>query len=771
MQSIYQTFEFEKIKDFIREYSKTERGHQYIDELDMFDSFDNLNTALEDLKEAMSLIQRFGPLPISPSLNAIRIINDAKKTSILTPRDLDMVAEDVLTSIAILDFIKKLGGLYPRIESKIQSFADLRPLEKEIHRCINSAQAVKDDASEELKRIRDKIKKTEQILQDKMNTIALSYSTYLNDSNATIRDGHLVLPVKTASKSKVPGIIYDVSDSGNTTFIEPLEIVQINNQLTALKVEENEEIRKILKQLTALVLLQEDEILHNNQIIAELDFLCAKSLYGLSINGEVASLSKEMTLTLNKARHPLIDPKKVVSNNYHLDDEKRIVIISGPNAGGKTVSLKTVGLLSLMHLCGLPIPVEKGEIPFFKHIYIDIGDNQSLSDNLSTFSGHMSHISEIIQEAGGKDLILIDELGTGTDPKEGEALAFALTKYLESKHCFAFISSHFDALKEYAFLSEHLDNASMLFNEEKLEPTYIFKQGAPGKSYALDVANRYGIKQEIVDEAKEFLKSKGSSDTDELTSVLLSKINETSKLEKELQEQKAVLDRNEKRYEKEKSQLEERKEKLLEDVKIQREALIKEAKDEISDILSEMRKSNLTTQEVIELRKQLEELEEKEEEIIYDEVINKDDYVSIPSLNMNGKVTSINGSKAKVRSDSGFTFEVSLNKLHKVVEPTKEVSKVHKSQSDDSFDRIVNTSLSLELNIIGMRVDEAMTVLEKYIDNCRLKHLSQVRIIHGYGSGALRNATRKYLDTQKDLTYRPGGEYEGGGGATVVTFK
>ncbi len=770
MQSIYQTFEFEKIKDFIRESAKTERGNLFIDELDMFDSFNDLQDALDDLKEAMSLIQRFGPLPISPSLNALRIINDAKKTSILTPRDLDMIAQDVLTSIAILDFIKKLNGVYPRIEAKIQSFADLRSLEKEIHRCINSAQAVKDEASEELKRIRDKIKKTEHILQDKMNTIALSYSAYLNDSNATIRDGHLVLPVKTTNKSKVAGIIYDVSDSGNTTFIEPLEIVEINNQLTALKVEENEEIRKILKTLTSLVLLQEDEILHNNEIIAELDFLSAKSLYGLSINGEVATLSKDMNLTLVKARHPLIDPTKVVANNYHLDDEKRIVIISGPNAGGKTVSLKTVGLLSLMHLCGLPIPVEQGEIPFFKHIYIDIGDNQSLSDNLSTFSGHMSHISEIVQQAGGKDLILIDELGTGTDPKEGEALAYALTKYLEGKHCFAFISSHFDALKEYAFLSEHLDNASMLFNEEKLEPTYIFKQGAPGKSYALDVASRYGIKEEIVIEAKDFLKSKGSSETDELTSVLLSKINETSKLEKELQEQKALLDRSEKRYEKEKSQLEERKEKLLEDVKIQREALIQEAKDEISDILSEMRKSNLTTQEVIELRKKLEDLEEKEEDIIYDEVINKDDYVSIPSLNMNGVVTSINGNKAKVRSDSGFTFEVSSNKLHKVDKP-KEVSKVHKSQSDDAFDRIVNTSLSLELNIIGMRVDEAMTVLEKYIDNCRLKHLKEVRIIHGFGSGALRNATRKYLDTQKDLTYRPGGEYEGGGGATVVMFK
>ena len=767
MQNIYETFEFNKIKEHLLEYAKTELAKVYITELVMLDSAEAVKNALEDLKEVSSIIVRFGPLPIHNSANALVLIDLAKKTGLLTPRDLNLIAEDVLTIGKISAFLKKLDNMYPRTSEMTSGFIDLSNLEKEIHRVITNSLTVADNASPDLAQIRKSLKKAEVTLQSKIASLAFTYGKYLNDDNITIRDGHFVLPVKTVDKSRVSGIVYDVSDSGNTTFIEPLEIVQINNEITALKVQENEEIRKILKALTALVLLQEGEIITNNKIIAKLDFLSAKAMYGNEINGDIAECSDKQEVILESARHPLIDPRKVVANSYALSEEEPIIIISGPNAGGKTVSLKTVGLLTLMHQAGLMVPVRSAKIGFFKHIFIDIGDNQSLSDNLSTFSAHISQIGEIIHAVGGKDLVLLDELGTGTDPKEGEALAVEVTKYLEEKHALAMISSHFAAMKEYAFLSKNIANASMIFDEENLSPTYRFKQGVPGKSYALEVASRYGIDAKIIEKAKAFLKQNETNDASELLDILQKKVEEANKLQDALEKQQLELDRREKKLTNDEELFENKKENMMKDVKEEKEELIAKAKKEISDIISKMHNSDMKVHEVIELKKELEELEEKEEEEVYNEEINVNDYVSIPSMNISGKVMRLKGNKAHIVSDSGFSFDADKSKLHRVNKPKIGTSKVKKT----NYDLAINTHVGIELNLIGMHVEEANNTLIKYIDNCRLKHLSQVRIIHGFGSGALRKMVREYLDKQKDLTYRAGGEHEGGGGCTVVLFK
>ena len=767
MQDIYQTFEFNKIQASLKEYAKTELGREMIDSLTMLPNQKLVKEALLDLNEMMSIVTRFGIMPISTSANALFLIDLAKKTSLLTPRDLNLIADDVLTSQAILKFINKIDVSYPRIKSKTDTFEDLSSLEKEIHRVITPSLTISDKATPELKAIRDKLRKLESSLQQKVASLTFTYSKYLNDDNATIRDGHFVLPVKTIEKSHVLGIVYDVSDSGATTFIEPMEIVQINNQLTSLKVEENEEIRKILKGLTALVLLQEKEIIHNNNVIAQLDFLIAKSLYAGEIDAVVAENSEKQIVDLLEARHPLINKNKVVANTYHIDEEKRVVIISGPNAGGKTVSLKTVGILVLMNQCGLAVSAEKATLGYFKNIYIDIGDNQSLSDNLSTFSAHMNQIGEITQNVGGKDLVLIDELGTGTDPREGEALALSIIKYLENKHCLAMVSSHFAALKEYAFLSDCIDNSSMIFDEEKLLPTYKFRQGAPGMSYALDVANRYGISVEIVAEAKDFLAKSSTNDTNQLLSILQKKLDSASKMEDEMKRKKRELEALEKKLESDEQLLKDRRNKLLEDVKEEKQQIIDKAKQEVDDIISALSKDGTKLHEIIDLKKKLEDLEESEEIIDYNEEIHNGDYVSIPALSINGRITRINGNKARIVSDAGLSFDAELSKLHKINAPKE--SKVKKSTNP--IDLSLGTNVSLELNIIGMHVEEANSALVKYIDNCRLKHFKQVRIIHGFGSGALRKMTRDYLDTQKDLSYRAGDGSEGGGGATVVIFK
>ena len=766
MQNIYLTFEFDKIKDSIDQYAKTELGREYISNLIMFDNPSSMSEALLDLSEMMSCIIRFGPFPILTSANALKLIELAKKTALLTPRDLELIAEDVLTSQQITKHLNKLNDDYLRIKNIGLTFKDLTNLEREIHRVITSSLTITDNASPELKEIRRKIKKEEMNLEQKVASLAFTYSKYLNDDNATIRDGHFVLPVKTVEKGKVPGIIYDVSDTGATTFIEPMEIVQLNNNLTSLKVEENEEIRKILRALTSLVLLQEEEIIHNNKIIAHFDFLQAKSNYAGQINGEIAIYSKEQIVDLINARHPLIDKEKVVANSYHLDSDKRILIISGPNAGGKTVSLKTVGLLVLMNQCGLAIPASKATLGYFNNIYIDIGDNQSLSDNLSTFSAHMSHLAEIINVVKEKDLVLLDELGTGTDPNEGEALAYSITRYLDSKKALAMISSHFGALKELAFLSEHLENSSMIFDEEHLLPTYKFKMGAPGHSYAIDVASRYNISNKILDDAKEYLKTKDNSETNQLMEILVKKVDEANKLQDELSKKEKLLEKQQKELNAQETILKQRRDDLLKTVNIEKEAIIENAKKEINYIISQLSNSDLKLHEVIELKKQLDNLHDKVEEVEYNEEIVVDDYVSIPTLNIDGRVDRLKGNKAHIVCDNGLSFDVEVTKLHKINKP-----QIVKKARKTDYDIGLSVSVGLELNIIGLRVDEAMPKVTKYLDSVRLKHLTTVRIIHGFGSGALRKAVHNYLNTQKDLTYRLGGENEGGGGATVITFK
>ena len=767
MQDIYSTFEFSKIQESIKEYAKTELAKEKISSLKMFSNQNELREVLLDLEETISMVTRFGVMPISTSANAVFLIEMAKKTALLTPRDLNLIADDVLTSQAILKFFSKIEVAFPRLAEKIKTFNDLSSLQKEIHRIITPSLTISDKATPELKEIRDKLRRLEASLQQKVASLSLTYSKYLNDDNATIRDGHFVLPVKTVDKSKVMGIIYDVSDSGATTFIEPLEIVQVNNQITSLKVEENEEIRKILKGLTALVLLQEKEIIHNNAIIGELDFLIAKALYAGEVNAIVAENCPEQYIDLVEARHPLIDQRKVVANSYHLDSDKRIIIISGPNAGGKTVSLKVVGLLVLMNQCGLAVPASKAKIGFFKNIYIDIGDNQSLSDNLSTFSAHMNQIGEIVQMIGGKDLLLIDELGTGTDPKEGEALALSIVKYLEKKNCLAMISSHFSALKEYAFVSEHIDNASMTFDEEKLSPTYRFRQGVPGMSYALDVATRYGICEEIVANSKDFIAHNQQNQSDELITKLQKKMDNVTRLEDENKRKQKEIDALSKKLENDEAVLKQRRDKFFEEVNEEKQQIIDKARENINEIIKEINRDGMLPHEVAEIRRKINELQDAPEDIKYNEDIATNDYVEIPSLNISGRVTRIQNGKAHVANESGLSFDVEIDKLHKINAPKQVTVKKRTS----AIDLAIDTKVGLELNIIGLRAEEAEIQLIKYIDTCRLKRFKQVRIIHGFGTGALRKMTRAYLDKQKDLSYRPGDGSEGGGGATVVIFK
>lgn len=765
MQDIYVTFEFNKVKEALIECSKSEIGKEMISSLDMLKSKDEVLNKLNELKETMDLISRFGNMPLSNSANIISLIDIAKKSGLFSIRDLSLIREDILTSEKVRQYFSKIDNSFPLLMEKVSHFNDLSNLEKEIRRCITTSLTIDDRATPKLKEIRDKLKVLENSINSKITSLSLSYSTYLSETSVTIRDGHFVLPVKTANKSKVLGIIYDVSSSGNTTFIEPLEIVQMNNDISSLKVEENQEIRKILKNLTNMVLLQEEEVRENNVIIGELDFLSAKSIYALNNQMHIAKLSDKQEIHLYHARHPLIDPKKVVDNEYHLDEEKRIVIISGPNAGGKTVSLKTVGLLTLMFLSGLALPVSEATLGFFNHIYVDIGDNQSLSDNLSTFSAHMSQISEILDVVKGKDLVLLDELGTGTDPKEGEALALASIKYLETKHCLAMISSHFNKVKEYALTNENIENSSLLFDENNLSPTYKYKYSLPGKSYGIEVASRYGIKESVINDAKKELE-KDNNESSELINELVKKTEECEKLIKENEIAKAKIEKETLELENNKKLLASQRAHLLEDVKKEKEALLKQLSDEIDLLKKELTNKDLKLHEINKIAQKADALKDEVEFESFNDNIVINDYVNLPSMGIYGRVSSIKGNKITLVSDDGITYNVEKNRVQKV----EEIKSSTRVTRDNSYLDKINTSLKLELNIIGLHRDEAEEALIKYLDSCKIKHFKTVRIIHGFGNGILRKMVHEYLSKQKGLTFRLGDINEGGGGATVVTF-
>ncbi|MCD8204784.1 MAG: Smr/MutS family protein [Coprobacillus sp.] len=763
MQSLSETLQLSDILLAISKYSVSEVGKERINALSIL-PLKELKEEKAKLEEAEGIVSKYSYFPLSPSKSALKIIEIAHKSGLLSPLDLMNIYSDIALSEELIKFYtgKVKEDDYPYISALVTSFYDLSPLMKEIKRCISSSLTILSSASPELKKIREEIKKKEASLEDKVRTISSKYSALLSEENLTLRDGHYVLPVKTAYKNKITGIVYDVSQSGNTTFIEPIEIVELNNELSQLRREEKDEERKVLLTLTNLCLLNEEEILSNNEVIGELDFLMSKVRFGEEIKGISLPISEKKIISLNGARHPLIDPLRVVANSFLLDTDNQIIIISGPNAGGKTVSLKTVGLLVYMNECALPIPIDSGELSYFNHIYLDIGDQQSLMDNLSTFSAHISNISEILSVVTDKDLVLIDELGTGTDPDEGAALAVSITKYLLGKGAMGLISSHFSLLKEYAYKEKGLTNGSMIFNEEKLSPTYVFKEGIPGKSYAYDVASRYGIKKEIINEAR------GLTNDDSEPNVILDELEKTLHenllLEDSLRKKEEALSKKERELENESKRLDKRKMVLLEEAEKDKKALIKESEDEIKEIMDSLNKPGVKLNDVIEAKGKLNALKEEETLDEFDDEINVNDYISVPSLSLEGRVVSIRGEKLTVLTSEGLSVNLERKKAKKI-DPPKRVDK-----ASANVDLRITASLPLELNLIGYHVEEAITALDKYLDEATIHKVKSVRIIHGYGSGALRSAIWEHLKTRKGISYRYGNDYEGSMGATIITF-
>ena len=773
MQDVYEKFEFEKIRETLKKYAKTDIGKEKAGTLMMFSDENLLQHELNVLEETRNVIAKYGNLPIDVSSNLKDCVSLAKKGGCLNVEELERIANDVKNVKAINNYFKKVYDS-PLLLEYVANFPFLDFLEEDIHKIIAPDLTIFDNASPKLKSIRQAIRRLEETMKKKLGFVLDANRSFLTNESLTLKNGHYVLPVKNSYKNKVKGIVQDISNTGETTFIEPELLVELNNKMMELQNSEKEEIHRLLLELSHEIGGSGDAIIEMNEMIGYLDFHSAKAKMAEENDCHIASYSKNPLIDLIDARHPLIDKSRVVSNDFHLNSKSSLIVISGPNAGGKTVALKTLGILVMMNQCGLAIPAKQGSsLSFFRNIYVDIGDSQSLSDNLSTFSGHMKNIGEILHFVEGKDLVLLDEVGTGTSPKEGEAIALSVMRFLLRKHSLTMISSHFEGLKTYALSHEEVTNASMMFDEEKLLPTYKLKMGLPGESYGLIVAKRFGLPEEVLKDAKENIDSQEDLSVSNTIKRLTALTKETEDLKTDLAKKEIQINKQQEMLKSKEKALSLREEHFLSDVEMKKKKMLNDYEEKINEIMHSLDKNGGTVKlhEVINAKKELSDLEEGFSAETFDEELKINDYVNVPSLFVTGRIISIKGNKMEIRTSEGMTFHVKKDQAIRVEEPHKEKKEVLSTISLDNIP--FKKSVPLEVNLIGQRAEEAERNLSKYLDDCLLKHYKRVRVIHGWGSGILRKVVRSYCDNHKNFVdhYENADGHEGGGGATIVYLK
>ena len=768
MQQAKIVLEWEKIQRAVSSFCRTEGGKALALSLDILDE-DSLDIELERLREADRCYSLRGMLPIDVSADLTRLTEFASKGATLSIEELERIAHEVTMGNDIKRYFAPISDA-PILSQFVANLPDMSYLETSIHQVIAPDLSIYDSASPELKQIRHAIIRLEKRMTKEVGAVFEANKAYLSDTTLTLKNGHYVLPVANAYKHKVHGIIQDISNSGETTFIEPDRLVELNNQMVLLKNQEREEIHRLLTGLSHSLGAHADDFLELHRGIARLDLWQAKTLFGESIQGHLASRSEDETLFIPAARHPLLDPKKVIPNDFSISSERKIIVISGPNAGGKTVALKTLGLLTHMFESGLPLPCKEGAfLPYYRRILLDIGDSQSLSDNLSTFSGHMENIAYICRVVGGKDLVLLDEVGTGTSPKEGEALALAILNYLTKKHCTALISSHFEGLKAFAYQHQGVENASMLFDEEALLPTYKFKLGLPGESYGLKVARRFGIEESIALDAENTLSQSTDLGVAEAIRRLGALSRQTEELKDELAREKEKIRIKDNQLSAKETQLKKREENFLSQMKEEKAKLLVEAEEKIDGIIASLRSPETKLHQAIEAKKKLEDLRENEVESRFNTEVHIGDYVQVPAFGILGRIDRMKGDKIHIVTPDGLGFDTERSRVIPGEKPAEKKAPMKGAVIDRLGE---GPSVGLELNVIGMHVDETLRAVDQYLDKCRLKGFERVRIIHGYGSGALRSAIHNYLKNKPWVKkFELGGEFEGGHGATVVTLK
>ena len=772
--------EYSEIIKLVSNYCKTYIGKETVLKLSpCFDS-DEVSHLLEETTEAMDINIKKSNIPVCEIPNIDIWIKQLESSNILSAKALLDVASILKVSRELKTFFFSDASFdttnFPIMFDYFNSLYVNKNIESTIFEKILDENTIADNASPKLSSIRKNKKKAEQAIRDKLDSIihSSSYSKYLMEPIVTIRNDRFVIPLKQEYRNMIKGFIHDISSSGSTVYIEPLAIFEINNEINNLKIEENIEIEKILQNLSILLYKYTNELKNNVILIGKLDVLSAKVLYSKSIDGIKPTLNTQKYINLIAARHPLIDKNNVVPINISLGKNFNSLIITGPNTGGKTVSLKTTGLLLLMAYTGLYIPCnENSSICVFKNIFADIGDEQSISESLSTFSSHMTNIINITNNANENSLILLDELGSGTDPIEGANLAISILNYFYNMGCLVISTTHYQELKNYALITDGFENASSEFDIENLRPTYKLLIGIPGKSNAFAISQKLGLKQEILDNAYSLLKDDNIHIEDILKNIYDNKI--------QIEYEKQETDKNlmqiqnlRKELEKENKDVKQKEQELIENAELEAREIILTAKDEVNEIIKKLNNINGDLKTANNLRNTLnDKLKQFDVKKIENGNLEKKDIqlgmlVEVIPFNTTGTVISLPNKSNEVQIQIGNTkMNISLSNLNKtnktLTNENFSTTKVNRNNGSKS------KYISPEINVIGQNVDEAIYIIDKYLDDCAISNISPIRIVHGKGTGKLREGIHAFLKKHPHVkSFRLGTFGEGEMGVTVV---
>lgn len=782
------TLEYNKITDRLASHASSEPGIKLCRELQPMMDMDEINSALKQTSDAVSRIFRHGSISfaglkdIRPLTKALEVGSALGMSELLDICSLLKVAAGARRyGVSEDEAVDSLSGLF----NVIYDIADIR---REIERCILSEDEIADDASAELKNIRRQMRICTERIRTELNSMLNgSDRTYLQEAVITTRGGRYCIPVKAEYKSQVPGMVHDQSKAGSTFFIEPMSVVRLNNEIREYEVKESEEIAKILASLSAMAGNYTAELDADYDILSQLDFIFAKAKLSFEYKGSEPIMNTRGYINIRKGRHPLIDSHKVVPIDVSIGDEYSELIITGPNTGGKTVTLKTIGLFSLLGQSGLHIPAaDNSELTVFNDIFADIGDEQSIEQSLSTFSSHMKNIIEILAKADSNSLVLFDELCAGTDPTEGAALAISILTSLHKLRVTTVATTHYSELKIFALSTEGVQNACCEFDVATLAPTYRLLIGIPGKSNAFAISGKLGLPQYIIDDAKESLASEDVAFEDVISDLEKSRVTiEREKLE--LEEYKKEVEDLKNQLKAKNERLDERSDNILQKAREEASAILREAKETADDAIRKLNKANAAGMSVTELEKQRQRINDNINKVDKGRVIKSQaparqhkasdfhigDRVHVASLNLDGTVHTLPNQKGELNVTIGImNYNVNMSDLT-IIEEASEMRKLKQKSSGIGKLKMSKTaSISPEINLIGMTSDEAIMTLDKYLDDAFLSHISPVRIVHGKGSGILRNAVHNYLKRQKHVkSFRLGSFGEGDYGVTIVEFK
>ena len=786
------TLEYNKIIDLLTEKADSEPGKKLCRDLVPSTDLSAIRTAQRETKDALARLFRIGGTSFGSNRDLGFSIRSLEIGSSLSMSELLKLASFLDNVSRIKTYGKKEREGLPNdsLDAYFEGLTPMTQLANEINRCILSEEEMADDASPRLKSIRrSKLSTNEKIHSQLTSMVNGAYRTFLQDAVITMRDNRYCIPVKAEYKSQVSGMVHDQSSTGSTFFIEPAAVVNLNNQLKELDLQEQEEIEVILGDLSSQAAVHTAELAADQKIMTTLDFIFAKAKLAMEQNATEPIFNTEHYIQIRKGRHPLLDKKKAVPIDVRLGKDFDLLVITGPNTGGKTVSLKTVGLFTLMGQAGLHIPaLDRSELSIFSEVYADIGDEQSIEQSLSTFSSHMTRVVHILQHADADSLCLFDELGAGTDPTEGAALAIAILNYLHDRGIRTMATTHYSELKIYALSTNFVENACCEFDVETLRPTYRLLIGIPGKSNAFAISSKLGLSDEIIHAAKEQISKEDESFEDVIADLEQSRVT-IEKEQQEIAEYKERIRTLQEQLQKKNEKIDQAKDKILRDANEKARAILQEAKDVADETIRDFNKAGASA-DIKELEKKRQKVRDKinekngklalgntqkkpaDQKTVDPKKLKKGDSVKIISMNLKGIVNTLPDARGNLFVQCGIMrMQTNVNDLVPVKEetitaPALQRTNTGKLKMSKSF------SVSSEINLLGCTVDEAIAKLDKYLDDAYLAHLPSVRVVHGKGTGALRNAVQSHLKRLKYVKEYRLGEYgEGDAGVTIVTFK